>query len=230
MTVLPPTRIKSSTYRILLIRHGQSEVYGRPWKSKDLPLSKLGIKQAQATSDILKKEPVNAFFTSPMKRARQTAEIIANPHNLDVYPIDGFSEIDTGIFTGKTNSEVIEHGENFKDIIVKSRDGPFVAQLLDYYPGLSFPGGESVGQMVNRVIDAWEILLEVIITNDYRITAIVSHAGTQTVILRHLSSYFFTKNLKKEKFDNTSITEIEMSYDGNYRIIRINDTSHIQSF
>jgi broad specificity phosphatase PhoE len=179
--------------------------------------------------NVLEKEPISAIFTSPMKRARQTAEIISEPHNLALITIDGFSEIDTGIFSNKSNSEVLTHGENFKDIISKSRDAPLVAQLLDHYPGLAFPGGESVGQMVQRVVEAWEDLMESI-RNYYPVSVVVSHAGTQTVIMRHLSAFLLSKDLKGLKFSNSSITEVEVQ--GNPRkvsITRINDISHLQN-
>ncbi|MHA2298559.1 MAG: histidine phosphatase family protein [Candidatus Hodarchaeales archaeon] len=229
MTVTALARAKESTYRIFLVRHGQSKIHGQAWKEKKLPLSKLGMKQAQLTRKALEREPINAIFTSPMKRALQTAEIIASPHDLNVHIIDKLCEIDTGSFSGKTNTEVIKHGENFKDIITKARDGPLVAQLLDHYPGLAFPQGESVGQMVQRVVEGWDSLLETIEIKNYPVTAVVSHGGTQTVILRHLSSYILSKDLNKQKFENASITEIEMLDGRRFQVKRVNDISHLKN-
>lgn len=63
----------------ILIRHGKKvETIGDP------PLSEVGVRQAQATSEILQKITINAVYTSPLLRTSQTAEYIALPHNLTI--------------------------------------------------------------------------------------------------------------------------------------------------
>lgn len=212
---------------IYLIRHGQSEIHGCPWKNTSLPLSNLGIEQAKAISRKLSKIKFSAIYASPLKRAVQTAEIIARPQGIPVISIDGLREIDTGIFSDKTNREVEEFDKGYKDIIELARNGPLVAQMLDYYPGLSFPNGESAGQMVKRVVDAWEQIITSILENDYQNTAIISHAGTQTVILRHLTSHTLTSELKRQVFDNTSLSVLEITDEGDFSISCLNNVDHL---
>ncbi|MHA1166692.1 MAG: histidine phosphatase family protein [Candidatus Hodarchaeales archaeon] len=215
--------------RIYLIRHGQSEIHGCPWKTSCLPLSKLGIEQAKITSRWLAGINFSIIFSSPLRRALQTAEIIAEPHGLPVIQINGLREIDTGIFSDKTNKEVEEINSEYKSVIELARNGPLVAQILDYYPGLSFPGGESAGQMVKRVIDAWEGIIDRIVKDNHRFSVLISHAGTQTVILRHLISHTLTKDLKKQVFDNASISIVEITDGGNINISSLNSTDHLDS-
>jgi len=62
-----------------MIRHGKKvETIGDP------PLSEVGIKQAQVTSDLLKDLVVAAIYSSPLLRTYQTAESIARLHNLPI--------------------------------------------------------------------------------------------------------------------------------------------------
>jgi len=71
---------------IHLVRHGrvhnpQGVIYGR---MPGFHLSELGRRQAQAAADRLKDADVGAVYSSPLERAQQTAETIAQPHGLEV--------------------------------------------------------------------------------------------------------------------------------------------------
>jgi broad specificity phosphatase PhoE len=70
----------------MLIRHGDTD-----WNVKeifrgrvDVDLNETGIKQAQLLSKYLKDAPIGAIYSSPLKRALKTAEIISGPHNISV--------------------------------------------------------------------------------------------------------------------------------------------------
>ncbi|NJL93739.1 MAG: histidine phosphatase family protein [Anaerolineae bacterium] len=74
------------TTTLHLVRHGevhnpQAILYGRLPRFR---LSERGREQARAAAEALRAEPLVAVYTSPMLRARQTAGIIAEPHNLPV--------------------------------------------------------------------------------------------------------------------------------------------------
>lgn len=62
-----------------LVRHGQ-----RARTSGDPPLSRRGITQARATAERLWDRPLAAVYSSPLRRARETADWLARPHALHV--------------------------------------------------------------------------------------------------------------------------------------------------
>jgi broad specificity phosphatase PhoE len=96
--------------RLILIRHGETE--GNPFSrlqgSVDLPLSEIGRAQAQATAEALKAEEPDRFVTSDMKRAAETARIIADRLGSPVPVVldSRLREIDLGIWEGMTLDEV----------------------------------------------------------------------------------------------------------------------------
>jgi broad specificity phosphatase PhoE len=65
--------------QILLIRHGTKEIV-----TGDAPLSALGRRQAEATAQYLAGWAIQAVYSSPLRRALQTARTIAEPHTLHV--------------------------------------------------------------------------------------------------------------------------------------------------
>ena len=60
----------------------------------DPSLTERGRRQAEAAASWLAEEPFDAIYASPMKRARETAELIAAPHGLDIVTEDGVAEYD----------------------------------------------------------------------------------------------------------------------------------------
>src|SRR5574341_790027 len=72
------------TMRIFLIRHGESEYncYGRYTGQRDVPLSALGRRQAQQLARRLESEPLAVIYSSPLQRARETAEAIPQGESL----------------------------------------------------------------------------------------------------------------------------------------------------
>ena len=80
---------------LYLIRHGATEHnLQRPpilqGRAVDLYLSAEGVRQAEAVANLLSKAQLTAVFCSTLKRAQQTAEIIAGPHRL---PVTAFAQL-----------------------------------------------------------------------------------------------------------------------------------------
>ncbi len=71
---------------LYLIRHAEPEV---SFTQSDPPLTRLGIRQAEVTRDFLAVRPVDHCYSSPTRRAMQTAAIIAAPYGLAPIPLDG---------------------------------------------------------------------------------------------------------------------------------------------
>ncbi|PYM73510.1 MAG: hypothetical protein DME10_09590 [Candidatus Rokuibacteriota bacterium] len=80
---------------LLLARHGQSvsNAIRRFQGSQDVELSELGARQAEALARVLQSRPVAAVYTSPLARARRTAEIAAAGTNVPVTPVEDLREL-----------------------------------------------------------------------------------------------------------------------------------------
>ena len=94
--------------RLLLVRHGQAEA-NRPWVflgKTDSPLSVEGEAQAAALSERLADEAIDAVYTSPLKRAQQTAVALARPHRLTPVVDERLIEQSYGVWEGMTLDEV----------------------------------------------------------------------------------------------------------------------------
>jgi broad specificity phosphatase PhoE len=104
------TRIVSGGARIYLIRHGQTvwNAEGRFQGQTDSVLSDLGHRQAARLAGVLARVPLSAIYSSPLSRARRTAEVIANPHGLPVVEVADLREIGMGVWEGLTAAEITQ--------------------------------------------------------------------------------------------------------------------------
>jgi len=118
---------------ILLARHGQTEwnVSHRRQGRLDSPLTAQGIEHAHQVARAAAAYPVDAIASSPLGRARRTAEIVSQALGLGVVVIDDLAEIDHGSFTTLTTEE-----------IDRLHPGWSVEREADLYHW-RFPGGES---------------------------------------------------------------------------------------
>ena len=96
--------------RVLLVRHAQtlSNVSGRYMGWIDEDLSEEGIWQAKQLSHRLKGQSIASAYSSPLKRAYRTAEIVATPHSLPVIPLQELGEIRIGAWEGLYATEVAD--------------------------------------------------------------------------------------------------------------------------
>ena len=92
---------------ILLTRHGQTEwnLLKKVQGKADIELNDKGIQQAEITRDSLKEERIDLILCSPLKRARQTAEIINKGRNIRMIIDERVSERDFGEFEGMPNTD-----------------------------------------------------------------------------------------------------------------------------
>ena len=93
--------------RLLLTRNGQTawNVAGKIQGSTDIELNETGVRQAEETKEKLKNETIDVIISSPLKRARKTAEIIASGRNIPLILDNGITERCFGKFEGKTPKE-----------------------------------------------------------------------------------------------------------------------------
>ena len=96
--------------RMLLLRHAETD-WNRERRfqgGRDVPLSATGREQAESAARLLAATPLDAVWSSPLARARDTAAIIAAPHDLAVQEAAAFREMGFGEWEGLTRDEVRE--------------------------------------------------------------------------------------------------------------------------
>jgi uncharacterized phosphatase len=94
--------------RICIIRHGETDwnIKGKLQGRENIPLNKEGIKQIEGTIEYLKKYKWDKIITSPLLRARQSAEIIAKNIGINgIHEEENFIERDYGEVSGMTAKE-----------------------------------------------------------------------------------------------------------------------------
>src|SRR3972149_4441032 len=87
---------RGGTLRLYLVRHGETDwnKEGRVQGRSDQQLSTLGLCQAELLGEALRAAPIAAVYSSPLRRAWETAEGIARFHSLSVEPEEGLVEMD----------------------------------------------------------------------------------------------------------------------------------------
>ncbi|MCX6582526.1 MAG: histidine phosphatase family protein [Candidatus Aminicenantes bacterium] len=161
------------TKTIVLVRHG-STVHNENnvWQGRsDSSLNEKGRKEAELLALELKDEAFDMVFHSPMKRALETAEIIAKNHNAAFKAIECFIEIDVGDFDGAKHTDIIaQHPEIYRNWIMDI-DSPI-------------PAGESFNDVFERVKPG----VEEILNSPYRDILVVAHAMVNRAVLGQLLS------------------------------------------
>lgn len=105
---------------LVLIRHGQSLSNVRKILSDDIdgfPLTENGIRQVEETAAVLSRFRFDGLWSSPVLRARQTAEIISRAIEVPVETVDDLRETEMGIFNGMNSEEALmalESGHSYE--------------------------------------------------------------------------------------------------------------------
>jgi broad specificity phosphatase PhoE len=150
---------------LYLIRHGATEanlvqpavLQGR---RSDLPLARLGVRQAEATRDFLAIRPIDHCYCSPLLRAVQTAAIVAAPHGLSPLPVEALTDCDVGAWEGLDwHSVRTLHLEDYQRFLMNPAEH-------------GYPGGESFADVHRRVAVALEELL-------------TAHSGEAILVVGH---------------------------------------------
>jgi broad specificity phosphatase PhoE len=204
------------TTRLFLVRHGQtdSNLRGLTLGRADVPLNELGRKQAQCLAAALVNEQLAAIYTSPLIRTVETARPIASAHDLEVQHEYPLIEMDIGEMDGLSFAEVRERYPDFLETWV-SEDGPMERM----------PGGESLLDVQQRAVEALDMIVD-------------RHAGSSVCVVTHnfvllsLLARFLRVRLpsfRRMRHAVAGITTIEVRDDRGARIIRLNDTCHLDS-
>jgi broad specificity phosphatase PhoE len=147
---------------ILLARHGETDWNreGRFQGHADPPLNRTGRAQAVDLSVVLMAEELAGVYSSPLRRALETAEVVAASHGLEPIVVDDLREVDVGSWSGLTRAEV---------------EGRFPDQFASWLDcGQGWEDGETYEEMGRRAVDA---LLRFAAAHDGERVLAVTHGG-----------------------------------------------------
>jgi alpha-ribazole phosphatase len=198
--------------RLLLVRHGQTKLHraDRFWGSTDVPLSDEGIRQAEQLSERLAREKIAAVYTSTLRRARLTGEIIASRHRLEVDAIGELCECNFGYIEGLTFREI-------------RRKYPELAGELTAGKAVVFPGGENIADLDGRVRTFLAQLREI---KPRETVVIVSHGGPLRLLVCHLLG-IGTGHWQQFRLDHASLSIVE-TFPTVAILNLLNDVSHLK--
>jgi len=197
---------------IILVRHGETE-----WNVEeifrgriDIELNETGMKQAQLLAEYLSQIKIDAIYSSPLKRALKTAEVIASYHNFDVKVVPSLIDFDYGEWQGLSHQEV---RDKYKEVYAEWIKNPHRVKM---------PSGESLDDVRKRAIG----VVGNIIAKYEGTVVLVSHRVVNKVLICALlgldNSHFW--NIKQDMCGITTFTyENEL-----FILIRHNDTSYLK--
>ncbi len=201
--------------RVVLVRHGETE-WNRVERFRgqaDVPLNERGVGQAEATAAaIAARWRPAAVYSSPLSRARRTAEAIAGRTSGTAQVDVGLSDIDYGEWQGLSPDEV---------------RGRWPGQLSAWYltpDRAEIPGGESLSTRRARSAAA---IREIVARHPEETVVAVGHTVINRIIL------LFILGLPNDRFwhlrqDTCAINVIEAE-GGDFTLVSMNDTCHLRT-
>jgi len=198
--------------RLILIRHGETL-----WNEKkrfqgisDIEMSARGRVQACALARSLRNEPLAIIYTSPLIRARETADCIAQHHACPIVVAEGLKELNQGKLEGLTGEDL---RKDYPDFLPKWLKDPGKTIL---------PGGESLGDLQKR---AWAVIENLAQKHPQETVVAVAHSFViLTIICRALEIPL--ESFRRFHQDPTAKNVLEFSERG-ITLRCLNDTCHL---
>ena len=205
--------------KLILVRHGETH-----WNEgkriqggdSDIELNKTGLKQARRLAAFLKNESITAILSSPLRRAKSTAETIASNHRLPVEIDQGLKELNVGEMEGMSVANL------------RTTFSQFLLQWWQDGGATQLPNGESLVELQQRAWNVIERLLDRHKSNpehnkDGTVVVVSHYFITLAIILKalNLPLDYFTKF----KVDLAGVSILEFR-DYGTRLLVFNDTSY----
>jgi broad specificity phosphatase PhoE len=197
---------------LILARHGETvwnveKIYrGRT----DVNLDEVGIKQAELLGKYLSNQELEAIYSSPLKRAVDTANIIARYQKIGVHIAEGLIDFDYGEWQSLPEQEA---KRLYPTLDNEWHNSPHKVKM---------PGGESLEDVKTRAIE----VVNDVLSKYQGGVVLVSHRVVNKVLICSLlgldNSYFW--NIKQDVGGITIFNYV----DGRFVLTRHNDTSHLR--
>jgi broad specificity phosphatase PhoE len=169
---------------LILARHGETD-WNRENRFQghaDPPLNAAGRAQSVELAEALADEPIARVYTSPLRRARETAELVAERLGVEVEPLEALCEIDVGSWMGLTRDEVAERfPEGYASWLERAPHG--------------FEDGETYEELAARVLPALRTLAEV---HPSATLLVVTHGGPSRVVQAHAAGIDYAEARRRE--------------------------------
>lgn len=198
--------------RIILIRPGETDWnrWGRWQGWVAAPLNEHGRQQAQRLAKFVRNIGMSALYSSDLRRAAETAELLAE--KLGYRPIFDarWRERNIGNWQGLTVKEMRSWYPDEYQHLTADRTGFHV------------PGGESLNEVLARTREAFK---DILAQNKGETVGILSHTTAINMLLADLIPSY---TIGSEEFDNTSVTTILHADSGEWQLVAANDVMHLE--
>ena len=160
--------------QVCVARHGETD-----WNNAgilqgwtDVPINEEGRRQAQEMAAAFAASGFSCVYSSPLSRARETAEIISGALGLGL-PVshEGLKERNFGVFQGVPKVELA------------ASNPVLLQQILKRNPACAFEQGESMDEFADRVLDAVMSIAE---QHSGKRVLVITHGWVMDVITRHI--------------------------------------------
>ncbi len=214
---LRQSSIAESTYTgmkqtLLFIRHGQTTwnvEHRLPGQLPGVTLNDAGRKQAARLADALHILPISAIISSPLERARDTAEIIAQGRGLSVQLEPDLMDTNVGNWAGKVYDELSKNDPAWKTFV---RDPTVAPEGVETFP--------QVQQRVVAAVERWRTR-----ENIGAYPAFVAHADIIKLLIAHYTG-LEAGRAGSLFIDNASVSLVELDGDQRPRVIGIGWSPH----
>ncbi len=213
---------KEKITRLILVRHGRTlkNAQSRVGIIDDTPLDEVGVQQAEQVGKRLAQLSVDVLFTSPITRARQTADIIGEKCSLEPQVHQDLIEYDMGDIRGLTIQEIkTRYPDNYHKMIAWIEGQP-----SDDIIRPAYSGSEPIENIEKRVL---HFVDDVLHHYQKQVVCAVTHLA---MIKGHMATLFGRSVHKPMNFvaQNTSITIIDFEHNAPI-LMRFNDCNHLEN-
>lgn len=148
--------------KLYFVRHGETDLnlQGRCQGRLDYPLNETGRRQLEETAEKFDGIEIDKIYSSPLLRARQSAEIIAERKGLNVHPLEYIVEIDHGELEGMSLDDA------------RKKYAGMLKDWIDRPDTVKFPGGESLDDVRKRMLKG---VKEVIMADRGKAVLLLTH-------------------------------------------------------
>jgi len=198
---------------LMLVRHGETDwnAQRRYQGQTDIPLSAMGKRQAELIGERLAGQKIDVVYASDLKRAWETAQIIAEKSGLEILSEPRLRELKFGVLEGLTFGEA---EASYPDMIV--------AWLEDF--NNTPEGAETIDLFNARIVSLLDDLKR---KHGEQIVLLVGHGGSLSEILRVILGLSREQRWYLE-MENASLSEVLVSEDY-VSLKRLNDACHLVS-
>jgi probable phosphoglycerate mutase len=202
--------------QLIFVRHGQTNgnLEGRWQGWSDTPLNEVGRRQAELVAKRLEelRGQVHALYSSPLSRAYQTAQAIADRLALPVRLVTDLREFHFGVIEGMTTAEI---EAQYPDLLVRWRDRDDLT--------FAYPGGESKIGFARRIAETLDLIVA---RHPEETVIVVSHGGPLRAMLSH---YFPEERKVWQGFTpgNCSVTIVNINGNGP-QLVTVDDQTHLE--